>query len=216
MAERISADGTSDTIGAIGSKQTKNLSPEVVKVGKDYAFTIAPSDDHQYWNCTEMSDRLTTFRDYWQAYIQILTAEIFLIVEITSFGRLHFHGKIRFKTQGDVNNYFVINVRPLNNRCTSMICEIKDEGWEEYLAKGSHMNLGSIQTTNANIKRLGTIVEVSKKMKLQGPVVSYVDYFNHPDAKVETERLVKKQLKSNEKQKKLADERAQQIKDDMD
>lgn len=194
---------------------TKNLSPECIKVNTFYAYTIAPNDQYEYWNAKSTEERLESFKIYWQVYIQILTAEIVCITEISSLGRLHFHGKIRFKTQKNINDYFINNVYQLHQHCRTMICEIKDEGWDLYLAKGNHMIDLQIQTTDANIKRLCFVVATSEKLKLKKPEIKHLDCFNvNPDDVAEDARKDAKREKSVERQKKASLKRAQAFKED--
>lgn len=196
---------------------SKNLSPECIKIDTFYAYTIAPADNHQYWNAKSSEERLESFGTYWQAYIQVLTAEITCITEITALGRLHFHGTVRFKTQKNINDYFVNNVYQLHQHCRTMIVLIKDEGWDAYLSKGSHMIKLKIQTTDANIKRLTAYVEASKKLKLKPPVVKHLECFNvDPNDEAEDARLEKKRDRSIERQRKAAIKRAEQLKEDLE
>lgn len=134
------------------------MSPECVKVDTCYAISIAPTDDYQHWSDEE--NRLKNFVEFWQAYIQILTAEVLAYTEVSKLGRLHFHGTIKFKTQSNINTFYIHNVHPLTKRCMVHITLITDELWDVYMTKSKHMDLGKIYTTDANLKRLTTLVNV--------------------------------------------------------
>lgn len=144
------------------------LSPEVIKVDTLYALTINPNDDHQYWKSSSTEDRLSDFNTYWQAYIQLLTAEIHCNTEVSKIGRLHYHGTISFKTQKNINDFYINNFYKLANISNVMITLISDlDGWEDYYCKASHMIKDKINTTDSNIKRLSYVEKHNKDNKLK-------------------------------------------------
>ena len=150
------------------------ISPEEVKVGIDYAITINPSDDYQYF---KSEDRLKEFTEFWQIYIQTLQCQIKLNLEVSKLGRLHWHGHIKFHTQKNINMFYINNVHALSLRSMHLIKPITEpEEWNTYISKSKHMFDVKIETTDANIKRL-SMAEVSASKHKIPNIVKHKDFF---------------------------------------
>lgn len=131
-----------------------------------YAITINPNNDHQYI-CTAQrerhswKERLSSFTSYWQSYFEkkltLYDIDYYLHIEVAEklsdkknvrkhckINRLHFHGKIRFRTVDAINQFLLIELMLLRSYSTVEIKPIKDTGWEKYCTKQEYLGLGQI------------------------------------------------------------------------
>lgn len=151
------------------------ISPEQIKIDTEYAITINPSDEHQYFRS---SDRLKDFTNFWQTYIQNLQCDLVLHLEVSKLGRLHWHGLIKFPKQQNINNFYLNDIHNLTLRSMQLIKPITDSGkWQEYCQKSKHMFDVTIKTTDANIKRLSMAEQTAKANGIPLKVKT-MDYFS--------------------------------------
>lgn len=131
-----------------------------------YAITINPDNSHQYV-CTAQrerhswKERLSNFTKYWQGYLEtrfsLNDIDYYLHIEVAQklsdkknartyckINRLHFHGKIRFRTLDALNQFLLVELMLLRSHSTVEIKPIKDTGWEKYCTKQQYLGLGHI------------------------------------------------------------------------
>jgi len=122
------------------------LDIENVKENVEYTMTIAPSDDHQYWN---EEDRVEKFRIYFRNYMvkKLLPNKFKFYIEVSPHGRLHLHGTISFKNLQTIKKFYIDDVRFLTLHNQIEIDTIEDKTkWETYVTKQSKFNFGSINS----------------------------------------------------------------------
>jgi len=193
-----------------GTLPTYLLSPEEVKINVKYTITLNPNDTYQFF--ADKQNRLKNHTEYWQKYIQVLSAEIHCIQEVSKLGRLHWHGTILFKTQQNINNFYINNMHCLTEHCMCHITLITDKDWEEvYMKKAKHMDLPKIDTTDSNLKLLTMCVNYFNDIK-KPLEVAHLPFFTpiHPDDYV---KVINQQAKSIKKEKAKALMRARALED---
>lgn len=126
----------------------KCLDPELIEIGTEYAFTVNPSDFHQYWQCNS-GHRVENFvHKSRQLLIRMLAphAQYRMRLEISKGGRLHYHGYISFNSKAQIRDFFVTVIHKLQSFCTYDLHQIKDlrtDGssfkgtWKQYVNKQS-------------------------------------------------------------------------------
>lgn len=125
---------------------------EAIVPNVDYAFTANPCDDYQYFEKDEMEARIKSVQLYLQSYFIKCNAVIGAWGEVSSKGRLHIHGTIKFHSQKHIYAFFVEDIHRMLRKCTMEIDTISDENvWSTYCRKQMLFRVG---TTDADIKRL--------------------------------------------------------------
>lgn len=122
----------------------KVLPIEKVQVGTLYTITVAPSNDHQKW---DESERVREFTKYYKTYVfkQLLPNSFAVMIEISSTGRLHFHGSIKFVSDKEILKFYTYTIHNLLRGNQIEIDTIADlSAWETYCNKQSRFKLGSI------------------------------------------------------------------------
>lgn len=105
-----------------------------IKVNTKYAFTINPSDDHQYWNARE--HRSVEFEHYCQTVLDQLQFHYKLYLEISGAGRLHWHGWIWFESPKEILIFYLYQVHHFIKHNMIKMSTITDEHkWETYCTK---------------------------------------------------------------------------------
>lgn len=112
-------------------QRSKLMSYEDVVENEYYAITINPSDKYQYFRCENRLGKCLCAIDP-ILYYNKNCFEYILWPEISSRGRVHYHGKIKIINK----NFFYLSVVPhLLSRATVYMDEIKDENWENVYCK---------------------------------------------------------------------------------
>jgi len=108
------------------------LPPEDVKTDVKYAVSLNPCDDCQYWN---VDDRYKKFlAKFFTCMRETKYAKYILYPEMSSKGRLHFHGTIEIF---DVLNFYLYDLSVLRLFCQYEIDTIQcATTWEKYCTKG--------------------------------------------------------------------------------
>lgn len=149
-------------------KTTGNiLKIEDVKENVDYAMTIAPSDDHQYWN---EEDRIEKFERYYKLYMisRLLPNTFSFNMEISPTGRLHFHGSIRFKNQKSILKFYLNDIRFLTLHNQIELDTITDNKvWSDYCHKQEIHKLPIV--CNQDYDRLPSKIRVN----MHKPITDY-------------------------------------------
>lgn len=112
----------------------KCLSPEDLKIGKKYSFTLNPL--LQYFDCEKRVQLVQEFVFDLLLHLD-KSFNCKLVMEISKGGRIHYHGCIEFK---DIIKFFIHNVNRLQSNFTYEIDEINGpEKWQEYVVKQKDM-----------------------------------------------------------------------------
>lgn len=100
-----------------------------------YTFNVSPSDSHQYYR----SNSLNRFSDFYKSTFQLFKkyvldyADINLVPEISSKGRIHYHGTIKFK---DTVSYHLVGAYHLQQATNIEIDTIDNlDNWHKYMYK---------------------------------------------------------------------------------
>lgn len=122
------------------------VAPEDIDINVCYSLTINPSDDFQFFNS---SSRLNQSRE-WMEYILFLYGQkiyINIFQEVSRRGRIHYHGKIKFKTIEALKTFYVEHLHNLLSKAHIEIDTISNpEEWDEYCRKSDKLwgcNIGS-------------------------------------------------------------------------
>lgn len=111
------------------------IAPEEMQTGIMYAFTINPSDNHQFYGEEERVDK---FHKRWQDILGsnlVLNgiADLDLTLEVSKMGRLHYHGVI---TVLDKISFYVDFIPKIKNMCTFELDTMSDsDKWKKYCIK---------------------------------------------------------------------------------
>lgn len=107
------------------NKNFTNFSPkysclplESMELNTEYAITIGPSDGHQYFKSL---NRMEDFRNYWRLFVlhnNPKHCHMVLHPEVSSGGRLHFHGTIKFSSRKSLLDFYVRTLPALRDRAT--------------------------------------------------------------------------------------------------
>lgn len=130
----------------------KIIKPECVELNIPYAITVNPCDDHQYFKL-DTSSRIESCKIFMIHCIDNMAATpIILYPEVSSKGRIHWHGLIKFKTYPDVLKFFITHVPGLLSKASIEIDTISDPHvWDEYCTKQKSLFDWSIQ--NYSLKK---------------------------------------------------------------
>jgi len=117
----------------------KCIKPECIDTSVWYSISFNPDDNHQYFNEEYILQRLKKFNQYWNVTFNKYlnnTCYYKLQMEISSRGRLHYHGRINI-----VNIIsFICALRMISLHGTYEIDTIKDkEIWDNYCVKQSKL-----------------------------------------------------------------------------
>lgn len=115
---------------------------ELCEPGKEYALTLAPSDDKQFWGECKLSQnglsRVRMFYDQQKVsvYRMLKGYDYKLDLESSPLGRLHWHGRIKFKDDDKIIDFYVNRVPNLIKGYTICVKPIKDDDiWRTYCKK---------------------------------------------------------------------------------
>jgi len=134
------------------------ISPEKVQPNVWHTLTISPHDDYQGWTSNEV-ERIgisTSFADTMLAMLAE-NAKAELYIEASRTGRLHFHGRIKFKSHKHIRNFYLITLYRMLKGCTMEIDTIDDEaGWLIYCTKSIFLfpEVPSPLTSDDAVKKL--------------------------------------------------------------
>lgn len=120
----------------------KNVSIDIedIELNVWYAFTINPTDEHQYFGCKE-DERIDNFKKYISQLLYITFNKYEFYFEISKMSRMHVHGKVLFKDMKILKRYYVEKLPRLlkiGTICMKTIKEAdKEEGmtWDKYITK---------------------------------------------------------------------------------
>lgn len=110
---------------------------EQIELGKEYAITIAPDDNSQYWNETkDHQSRINMFvqNSSIQMHKVLQPLKYKLYLEVSAGSRLHWHGRIKFTTPEALKRFYVTQIRKLQNIGTYEI-DTMNKDWEKYEQK---------------------------------------------------------------------------------
>lgn len=108
------------------------LKIETIRINKKYALTISPDDRSQFFE--QGADRIRRFKEYWESKLSLWPCNFELNMEISSKGRLHFHGFISWDKPSEIMDTYVSYVNWLC-KVSQIKMEIPDAGWTEYINK---------------------------------------------------------------------------------
>lgn len=115
---------------------------ELCEPGKEYALTLAPSDDKQFWGECKLSlNGLSRVRMFYEqqkvsVYTILKRYDYKLDLECSPLGRLHWHGTIKFKNDDKIIDFYVNTVPNLIKGYTICVKPIKkQDGWDTYCKK---------------------------------------------------------------------------------
>lgn len=169
------------------SSQTKNESEDFTKLkefendmlesGKDYAITIAPDDQHQYF---DHDSRLKMFYEYYKKKINKLhcSSKVIMFLECTNpkdtRSRLHLHGVLNFTDIG-VYKFYIYHWNALVKTAKVKVYPIKnDTTWYNYITKN-----------------LRTMKGLSKYYNIDCPIFNfYPEYINARTKKTVSDQTV--------------------------
>lgn len=126
----------------MGKEKYECVSPEDVELGVDYALTISPKDDLQFFG-QNSNNRVISFMEAMTpiCYKNIYADYYKLVMEISKGGRLHFHGWIRWDDKDSLKTFF-LTIKKLQNVGTYAIkpmsaTDISDKykTWSDYVFK---------------------------------------------------------------------------------
>lgn len=118
-------------------KRWSGIPYEKMEENVEYAISINPADEWQYWNA---EDRLETYLKCHKNYLRRLAilgnvhvCQFNLYLEISQNGRLHYHGKLKVFSK---KLFYIYVIHKLQIRYTYEIDVINDaDKWHEYCTK---------------------------------------------------------------------------------
>jgi len=127
-------------------KALKTFEPDMIEAGIDYAITIAPNDDHQYFN---HDDRMKMFNAYYKKVIYKLycSNKVIMFLECstpkgTSKSRLHLHGVVNFSSIG-VYKLYMYHWNALLKTSQVRIYKVQnEETWLNYITQNERTMTG--------------------------------------------------------------------------
>lgn len=123
------------------SKPKKSiLEPKDIELSVAYTFSINPNDDYQFWNDIE-SERIKKATNHMKYIIKHNPNLLLdLYVDVSSLGRIHWHGTVTFKHFNHVKMFYTEFVHDILTKHTLEVDTIKDNGvWVEYCLKCKHL-----------------------------------------------------------------------------
>lgn len=118
------------------------LSPELVVINTPYAVTINPDDNYQFFNASK-SERIKKSVNHMK-YVMLHNPNFMftLRLEISSKGRLHWHGVLTFHHANHIADFYMEFIHEFLTKHTMEIDTIADKvvskkyaSWEEYCNK---------------------------------------------------------------------------------
>jgi len=108
--------------------------------------------------------------------IEVLLTDFFpksiefdLYGDVSRTGRIHYHGKIRFKTIDAIKKFYLKYIYKLSDKFQIEMDTIDDEEvWDEYCTKSHH--IWDIHVTSHSAR-----ASKEKSKKLFGPITKYLD-----------------------------------------
>ena len=126
----------------------KMISPEDIEYDTPYAFTMNPIDEIQNFGKLSqarinfVSDKVST--DLVRYFHGSIEYEMYM--EFSCKGRLHYHGTITFKKgiskddrYANVRTFYLETFPKMSTQYSLCLEEIKDDGWDDYIKKSSHL-----------------------------------------------------------------------------
>lgn len=116
---------------------TKQFKPHEVEAKRLYAFTINPNDNNQFWE-KDREDRYQLFRDGSLKRLKdaLDTSNFTLHLDISSAGRMHWHGYISWDNLEDYYDFQIKSIYRLKKWSNIEIDYINDKQiWREYVIK---------------------------------------------------------------------------------
>lgn len=144
-----------------GAFHSSNLKIENVDVKEWYSITMNPSDDHQYWGAKERQKMFVNWAQL-TFYRILLNTDYILYLELSPAGRLHWHGKIRFRNKERLIKFYMDDINKLNKILIFEIDTIKDKDvWDTYIQK-QYSLLNVRISSNDKINKLALIDVVAE------------------------------------------------------
>lgn len=142
-------------------KRQRHTVPKFEHVSEDdvFAITIAPDDDWQYFKKT---DRLKVFKDKFRTFLTFTIkqyAQLELFVEVSSNGRLHYHGVINIRDKMGFYLYAVPALEEQSTVCIKAASEMHE--WYAYCTKQ--------RLQGFKVERIPYIVSKTKGMTEKNP-----------------------------------------------
>lgn len=118
---------------------------EDFNVGEWYAITINPCDKYQHWEAGNRVGRLLTEIKSDIIFFNIMQYELWM--EISSKGRLHFHGYVKAEKENEKNFFFISGLPRLLRKCTVVLKELDENEmeWNRYCRKQWQFHLYILQ-----------------------------------------------------------------------
>jgi hypothetical protein len=138
--------------------------PEEIELGKWYTFNLNPIDNLQSYGKNAMF-RMNTVHHKMTVELATFIApycDYKLQQEFSCKGRLHYHGRIRFKAYNDdeedtyrnVRLFYLTGMQHIQAYSSMCIEPITDEeGWDEYVEKGSHLYSKILEIKSTDISK---------------------------------------------------------------
>jgi len=160
--------------------EVKIIAPELIELHKQYAITINPRDERQYFlkplRLNLFVDDLNKMLSRWPDAI-----DYFMQLEVSKTGRLHTHGWVQFDTYDAVAKFYVDTLPRLRALTNVEIDTIADSKvWIAYYTK--QFNLFNIYFTPEDVaKRLKDSIFV-KKIPVKNKTMSEYRQFSDDGA----------------------------------
>jgi len=116
------------------------ISPDKMDLNTLYTFTISPNDDYQFWNDKE-SERLKKATNHMKYIMrQHINVCLWLQVDVSRNGRIHWHGTICFKYRTSLKEFYSEIIHELLTKHQIEMDTIKDlDIWTTYCNKVKHL-----------------------------------------------------------------------------
>lgn len=144
------------------------LSPETIQLNTNYAITINPCDDYQFFKEETGDSRITKSNNHITYLIRNNPNYIFdLHLEVSRKGRIHYHGTLSFTHTNHIRNFYLEFIPKLLLSHHIEIDTISDpKKWEDYCKKSKILFNYNLKTTD--------IIKVKKpNNKLYKPIDDY-------------------------------------------
>lgn len=117
-------------------KQTM-VKPDKACVNTWYTFSINPCDDFQFFKERLGSDRIKKARNHMEYVLrQYPNIHIVLYIDVSSAGRIHWHGTILFPKLQSIRDFYTEMIHELLTKHTVEMDTIKEaEVWDAYCTK---------------------------------------------------------------------------------
>nr|UOF76868.1 rep protein [Cressdnaviricota sp.] len=147
------------------------LEPKEVQVGVEYALTINPDNDHQYFK-ESTDERIKKATTYINALLsRYPNMRCRLKMDISRNGRIHWHGIVVFKHTNHIKDFFFETIHNLQLSNQIELDTIQDmQKWIEYMGKIIWLDVEV--TTETSSKKLAQALKKADA-QFQKPINEY-------------------------------------------